>query len=83
MPTVLRVQGYRLYFFASDGPEPAHIPIEREDKRAKFWLSPVMLAYNSGFNGAELRRVRRIVEEHRSVLLEAWNGYFHRTNRSA
>ncbi|MBI4202121.1 MAG: DUF2442 domain-containing protein [Chloroflexi bacterium] len=68
MPTALRVQGYRFYFFASDGPEPAHVHVERESKRAKFWLNPVSLANNNGFTDVELWHIRRIVEEHRSVL---------------
>ena len=37
MPTVLRIGAYRLFFFAGDRYEPAHIHIERDDNLAKFW----------------------------------------------
>jgi hypothetical protein len=42
----------------------------------KFWLNPITLAHNFGFNGNELRRVQSLVKGHQTELLEAWNGYF-------
>jgi hypothetical protein len=43
---------------------------------AKFWLEPVSLARNLGFGTPELRRLERILTEHREEFLEAWNEYF-------
>jgi hypothetical protein len=57
MPTVLRVGPYRFFFYASDRAEPAHIHVEREDNRAKFWLDPVRLQEGGGYRAGELRRV--------------------------
>ena len=50
--------------------------VEREDHVAKFWLNPVRLVTSGGFRRAELRDIERIVDRHRSTLLEAWNGFF-------
>lgn len=44
MPTVLRVAGYRFFFFSNERREPAHIHVERAEAYAKFWLTPVSLA---------------------------------------
>jgi hypothetical protein len=77
MPTVLRVGPYRLFFFSSDGDEPRHVHIDRDDKTAKFWLDPVRLQNSGGFSRPEISRVRGIVKEHEAVLKEAWNEYFH------
>ena len=77
MPTVLRIEFYRLFFFAGDRDEPAHSHIEREDKVAKFWLDPVRLQSSSGFSRNEIIRIQRIVGEHQTQLREAWNAYFH------
>lgn len=52
-PTVLRTGPYRLFFFASDRNEPVHVHVGREDKAAKFWLSPVRQAYNYGLAASE------------------------------
>ena len=76
MPTVLRVGRFRFFFFSNEGQEPPHIHIKAGGDEAKFWLDPVQLAANYGFNGRELKEIQRQVEEHRDELLEAWNEYF-------
>jgi len=38
MPTVLRAGPYRFFFYSVDRGEPVHVHVERETKRAKFWL---------------------------------------------
>lgn len=76
MPTVARVGPYRFFFYACDRDEPRHIHIERDEKVAKFWLDPVRLQNSGGFSRMELRRIRVVVEDNRSHLTEAWNGYF-------
>jgi hypothetical protein len=39
----------------------------------KFWLRPVALARNQGFNAVELNGIRRLVVDAQAVILEAWN----------
>ena len=76
MPTVLRTGPYRLYFYSHEPNEPPHVHVDRDVESAKFWLEPVSLARNLGFNARELRRLQLIVMEHRTELLEAWHGFF-------
>ena len=76
MPTVLRVEGYRFYFFSHDGPEPPHIHVDLGGASAKYWLSPVTLARNFGFSPRELMSLMRLVRENEATLLEAWHGHF-------
>ncbi len=73
MPTVLRVFGFRFFFYSLEGSEPAHVHVEHGDNVAKFWLDPVGLAESHGFRTHELNRLRLLVVEHRLRLLEAWN----------
>ena len=73
MPTVLRVGRFRFFFFSNEGQEPPHIHVKADSDEAKYWLDPVQLAANYGFNVRELTEVERLVEEHRDQLLEAWN----------
>jgi hypothetical protein len=56
--------------------EPPHVHVDREDFSAKFWLNPVGLAYNIGFQPRELRKLEAIVLKHQKLLLEAWYDYF-------
>jgi Domain of unknown function (DUF4160) len=76
MPTSLRIGPYRFFFYAGDRNEPPHTHVQREQAEAKFWLSPVRLAWNRGFAAAELRRVERLAEENEVRLVESWNEYF-------
>ncbi|MCR4318353.1 MAG: DUF4160 domain-containing protein [Planctomycetes bacterium] len=76
MPTCLRIGPYRFYFYAGDRGEPAHSHVKRDNAEAKFWLSPVRLSWNRGFQSAELRQIEKLTEENETKLLEAWNDFF-------
>ena len=78
MPTVLRIAGYRFFFFSNERGEPAHIHVESAERYAKSWLEPIALAANNGFRSAELAELRRQVEAHQIVLKEKWNEFFRR-----
>ena len=76
MPTVLRIEGLRLYFYSHEPNEPPHVHVDRDDLSARFWLDPVSLARNFGFTARELRRLQSLVVENQDELLEVWHGYF-------
>lgn len=76
MPTVLNIRAYRFYFYSHEPNEPPHIHVDRDRLSAKFWLNPVGLARNLGFNARELRRIEGMVEENQQLFLEKWNGHF-------
>ena len=76
MPTLLTVGPYRFFCYAGDHDEPPHIHIERDQDEAKFWLSPVRLQSNKGFNRKEINRIQKLVEEHQERLLEGWHDFF-------
>jgi len=78
MPTVLKVQGYRFFFFSQEGNEPPHIHVEHGDKVAKYWLNPTNLASSYGFRSHELSKMRMLVNEHNELFLEKWYEYFSR-----
>ena len=78
MPTILRISGFRFFFYSLEGSEPPHVHVEHGDNVAKFWLDPIGVAESRGFRSYELNRLRVLVIEHRLHLLEAWNAYFRR-----
>lgn len=75
-PTVHRKGPYSFRFFSADRGEPPHIHVKRDKEGAKFWLDPVELEWNRGFPGHELRKIQRLVEENREMLLREWHDYF-------
>jgi Domain of unknown function (DUF4160) len=76
VPALLRVRGYRFFFFSMEGREPPHIHVAHAEQYAKFWLEPVALAYVHGFRTNEITEIRRLVLENRQFFLEKWNEYF-------
>ncbi|WP_417442821.1 DUF4160 domain-containing protein [Idiomarina abyssalis] len=76
MPTVLRIGAYRFFFYSNENGEPPHIHVQRDNKLAKFWLKPVLMSSSIGFSSFELRRISKIVVQHKEELLEAWDEYF-------
>lgn len=74
MPRIKGIPGpYRFFFASFDCSEPPHVHVERENKTCKFWLEPLGLARSHGFGARELNVIRRIIQTHRTVILEAWH----------
>jgi len=73
MPTVLRSGRYRFFFYSNEGNEPPHIHVKAGGDEAKFWLDPIALAANHGFNGRELGEIEQLIRQHQVELLEAWH----------
>jgi len=76
MPTVLRVGRFRFFFYSNEEQEPPPIHVKAGEDEAKFWLDPIGLAANHGFNGRELNAIERLVAEHRPGFSEAWDEHF-------
>lgn len=79
MPTALRIDGYRFFFFSNEGNEPVHIHVESGDGYCKYWINPVSLAYSTGYNSTELNKIRKMVEQHSNQIEEKWNEHFSKT----
>jgi Domain of unknown function (DUF4160) len=76
MPTVLRLGGFRFYFYSHEPNEPPHVHVDRGGASAKFWLESVTLVRNFGFSAKEINELHRMVRAQRETLLEAWYGHF-------
>jgi hypothetical protein len=80
MPTVLRLEGYRFFFYSDELNEPPHIHVTSGGKSAKLWLDPVELARTTGYTMVEVNRIWRMVAAHADLLKERWDE-FHGTDR--
>ncbi|HYE28339.1 MAG TPA: DUF4160 domain-containing protein [Allosphingosinicella sp.] len=61
MPTVLRLAGYRFYFYSHEPNEPPHVHVDKAEATAKVWLREVGIAKQRGFRSRE----RNANPEHR------------------
>lgn len=76
MPALLRIRGYRFFFFSLENREPPHIHVAHAGRYAKFWLEVVNLGTNRGFRAHELSEIRKLVTENKDFFLEKWHDYF-------
>ena len=76
MPTLLRWNGYRFFFYSADVGEPAHVHVRSGDKEAKFWLHDLTVVANAGYPPHEVGDIIRRLKVNRDLLLKAWNEHF-------
>jgi hypothetical protein len=78
MPSVLRADGYRFFFYSDEGNprEPPHIHAASGERAAKFWLEPVELVKSKRLSASEITALHRLVTRHRDTFLEAWHAHF-------
>ena len=76
MPTVLRWNGYRFYFFSNEGQEPPHVHVDRAGCTANFWLDDVRMARNIGYSNRQIGELSAKIRDERLSFLEAWRAYF-------
>ncbi len=75
-PTVLRVRGYRFYFFSREEMRP-HVHEQHASGEAKFWLEPrVELAVDYGLGVTRINVAHKIIEEHLDEIRTAWTRHF-------
>ena len=75
-PTVLRVKGFRFYFFSREE-RRAHVHVEHADGEAKFWIEPVVeLAANFSLKPKQVTEIQKLIEEHLDEIRGAWAKHF-------
>jgi hypothetical protein len=76
MPTALRVNNFRFFFYSNEGVEPPHVHVEfGGDGYAKYWLTPIVLDRSRGLDNPRLGEIRDLIEQHHQLLLNAWNDH--------
>lgn len=71
-PTVLRIAGFRFYFYSREESRP-HVHVQHADGEVKIWLEPgVALAHAWGLKPRDITTAIGLATEHRNALLEAW-----------
>ena len=76
MPTILRLNGYRFYFYSHEPNEPPHIHIDKCEATMKLWLHDMSVAKHRGFRAHEISAIIEMAKPNKALFLEAWNAYF-------
>ena len=57
------------------GREPPHVHVESAERRAKYWLTLLSLAWNDGFRLGELKGIEKLVAANLDSHLETWHAF--------
>jgi hypothetical protein len=77
MPTILRINGFRFFFYSNENNEPAHVHVEKGDAEGKIWLEPTLEAvYFSGFSSSEQNDIMDITSSNLKNFIKKWYEYF-------
>ncbi|HEW79270.1 MAG TPA: DUF4160 domain-containing protein [Phycisphaerales bacterium] len=75
-PTVFKYKNYRFLFFSREESR-IHIHVSSPEGEAKFWITPqVRLAKNFGFSQNQITELKKVVEEHKNDIKNAWSKHF-------
>ncbi len=72
MPTVLRKNGFRFFFYSREGQEPPHIHVIGKSGEAKVWLKPIEISKVYNLKPKDQREILRIVQGNVKMFLEAY-----------
>ncbi|PIR23272.1 MAG: hypothetical protein COV44_03585 [Deltaproteobacteria bacterium CG11_big_fil_rev_8_21_14_0_20_45_16] len=75
MPTILRKNGFRFFFYSREGAEPPHIHVIGRGGEMKIWLDPIEIAAVYRLVAKDQREVLRITKENVRLLLNSWKDW--------
>ena len=82
MPTVLLIQGWRLFFYSNENNEPVHIHAEKGDMECKFWLDydnfEIREEFTYNMSPTAKKEIRKIIYQHFDYIIDEWNKYFNK-----
>jgi hypothetical protein len=80
MPTVLTIQGWRLFFYSNEGNEPIHIHAEKGEMECKYWLNTELVdikeEFTFNFTPVARKEIQKIIFQHFDLIVLKWESYF-------
>ncbi len=84
MPTIIKLKGWRISFFANEGNEPIHVHCNKSSSSCKFWILPhiydIRAEYLYGVTPKDVREIRKIIFDNYYTIVEAWDSFQERRN---
>ena len=73
MPTILRKNGFRFFFYSRENGEPPHIHVIGHGGEAKLWLNPIEIVGIYNLGPKDQREILKITEENVKLFLDNWS----------
>jgi hypothetical protein len=80
MPTILRKNGWRVFFYSNEGNEQMHVHAIKGETEVKYWISQKlnMISCSNSFNLTPIRQreIEELLIEYLPYIIKMWNSYF-------
>lgn len=80
MPTILRENGWRLFFYSNERNEPLHIHACKGETICKYWIIPeiplILKARSANLNTTLKREIETILYRHHKTIQQKWYDFF-------
>ena len=77
MPTVLRTNGFRFFFYMNEH-LPIHVHVSKGGAKARVTLVPdINIDSSNGFKANEIKQYLRIIIDNYNQIINSWNDTFH------
>ena len=79
MPTILKLLGWRLFFYANESHEPVHVHCQKAECDCKYWLLEeefdIEPQYEYNLSPRDRREIRKIIFDHFDLILSEWSAW--------
>lgn len=72
IPTVMRKNGFRFFFYSKEGNEPPHIHVIGRNGEMKVWLNEISISKVFNMKPKDQKEVIKIINENRELLIKKW-----------
>jgi hypothetical protein len=75
MPTILRQDGFRFFFYSREGNEPSHIHVVGHAGEMKVWLDTLVVAKVFNLSPKHQKVVMQIISQNQELLIKKWEEF--------
>lgn len=80
MPTIIFINGWRLFFYSNEGNEPVHIHAIKGNMECKYWILKdsveIQEAFSFNLTTPARKEIKKIIYQNFDSILKAWNVHF-------
>ncbi len=72
MPTLLRKNGFRFFFYSNEDEGPPHVHVIGRGGEAKIWLNPIEISRAYNLSRRDQLEILKITRENVKLLTDGW-----------
>ncbi len=79
MPTILYINGWRIFFYSNENNEPIHVHAQKGDTEVKYWIKETAYdieeANSYNLSAKDRREIRKLLFDHFEYIISKWDEF--------